>query len=285
MKMKLAQKIAITYYTTKIKTIFTISKRTAAKQAFELFCTPYSGKPKRKAPPIFEHATELIITQDLLKIRGWQWNPKNSNEKKILILHGFDSCSYKFDKYINPLTNLGFTVFAFDAPAHGISEGKTVNALQLKNTILTINNIHGDFYAIIGHSFGGLAAALASESLVNMQKLILIAPAVETLRAIDNFFSFVPLGERIKISLIEYIESLSEKNINYYSTSRAVAESNLNTLWLHDEEDWICPYEDVNKVQNLQLEHVEFYITKGLGHSKIYRDPKVKEKIFNFLVD
>ena len=283
MKLKIAQRIAIMYYITKIKTIFVISKRTAAKQAFELFCTPYSGKQKRKAPPIFAQAMELTIIQDSLNIKGWQWNPEISNEKKILILHGFDSCSYKFDKYISPLTKLGFTVIAFDAPAHGISEGKTVNALQLKKTILSINQLHGELYGIIGHSFGGLAAALASESLINIQKLVLIAPAVETLRAIDNFFSFVPLGNSIKNEMIEYIQTLSDQKIIYYSTSRAIAENKINTLWLHDEEDWICPYEDVKKIQEKQLNHVEFYITKGLGHSKIYRDSIVKEKIFNFL--
>ena len=138
-------------------------------------------------------------------------------------------------------------------------------------------------YGIIGHSFGGLAAALSSESLINIQKLVLIAPAVETLRAIDNFFSFVPLGNSIKNEMIEYIQTLSDQKIIYYSTSRAIAENKINTLWLHDEEDWICPYEDVKKIQEKQLNHVEFYITKGLGHSKIYRDSIVKEKIFNFL--
>lgn len=285
MKIKLAQRIAIMYYATKIKTIFAISKRSAAKQAFELFCTPYSGKPKRKAPPIFEQATELTIIQDSLAIKGWQWNPEVSNDKKILILHGFDSCSYKFDKYVSPLTKLGFTVLAFDAPAHGISEGKRVNALQLKNTILNINQLYGELYAIIGHSFGGLASALAIEELANIKKLVLIAPAVETIRAIDNFFSFVPLGNSIKNEMIHYIQSLSNQKINYYSTSRAVADYTVNTLWLHDEEDWICPYEDVKRIQNMQLNHVEFYITKGLGHSKIYRDSAVKEKIFNFLLD
>jgi alpha-beta hydrolase superfamily lysophospholipase len=284
MKLKLVQKVAIYYYATKIKIIFLISKTTAVKQAFDLFCTPYSGKVIRIAPPVFQSAKTLMIIQDKLKIKGWQWNPEKSNHKKILILHGFDSCSYKFEKFIVPLTNLGFTVFAFDAPAHGISEGKTVNALQLKNTILTINKTYGNLYAIIGHSFGGFAAALAIESLANIQKLVLIAPPVETIKLINSFFSVVPLGEKIKSSLIDHLESMSKQKITYYSTARALIENEVKTIWLHDEEDNICVFEDVAKIQNLALNHVEFYITKGLGHNKIYRDLEVKEKIFEFLV-
>jgi alpha-beta hydrolase superfamily lysophospholipase len=65
-----------------------------------LFCTPYSGKPKRKAPAIFHNAQKLSIQLDNLTIRGWQWQPEKQNGKNILIIHGFDSCSYKFDKYI-----------------------------------------------------------------------------------------------------------------------------------------------------------------------------------------
>jgi len=46
-------------------------------------------------------------------------------------------------------------------------------------------------YGIVSHSFGGMAAALATESyLKSLERLVLIAPATETRTAIDNFFTF-----------------------------------------------------------------------------------------------
>ncbi len=283
MKLKLTQRIAIGYYKTKIKTIGLLSKRKAAEQTFKLFCTPYSGKPKRKVPAVFHHAEKLTVQLEKLTIRGWKWQAQKSNGKTILIVHGFDSCSYKFDKYIKLFMHEGYTVMAFDAPAHGISDGKMVNALMLKNTILAIEEKYGNLYGIIAHSIGGLATALAAEELPNLQKMVLIAPATETKRAIDNFFSFVHLGNVIKDELIAYITELANKPLTYFSVVRSVQQHHIPTLWLHDEDDWICPYEDVLPAKNLQPKHIEFFITKGLGHSKIYRDNKVSKHILNFI--
>lgn len=283
MKLKLTQRIAIGYYKTKIKTISLLSKRKAAEKAFVLFCTPYSGKPKRKAPAIFHNAQKLSIQLDNLTIRGWQWQPEKQNGKNILIVHGFDSCSYKFDKYIKLFLHEGYTVKAFDAPGHGISDGKMCNALMLKNTIVEVEKKYGNITHLMAHSMGGIAAALATEGLTHIEKLVLIAPATETPRAIDNFYQFVPLGNTVKEAMIEYIIELAQQPLSYFSVVRSVQQHTTPTLWLHDEGDWICPYEDVLPAQQLHLQHIEFYITKGLGHSKIYRDAKVTKKIIDFM--
>lgn len=283
MKLKLTQRIAIKYYKAKIKTIGLISKKLAAQKALTLFCTPFSGKPKRKEPPIFHSAKKIFCYHNKLKLTGWQWTPKNINGKKILIAHGFDSCSYKFEKLVQHLLLNGFTVIAFDAPAHGLSDGKTTNALEYKKAIIEINKQYGLFYCIIGHSLGGLAAALAAEEIQLLQKLILIAPATETKRALDNFFKYVPLGNDIKIEIEKIIFNLEQKPVSYYAVSRSVQQISTSVLWVHDKHDWICPYEDVKPVEDLKLKHIHFYLTNGLGHNKIYRNDKVLSNINQFL--
>jgi pimeloyl-ACP methyl ester carboxylesterase len=283
MKLKLAQRIAISYYKTKIKAISFLSKKMAAEKAFELFCTPYSGKPKRKAPPIFHNAAKISCTINQLTIRGWMWTPKTANGKKILIAHGFDSCSYKFDNYIQPLLQEGFTVYAFDAPAHGISDGKTADAWLYRNSILEIDKELGSFYCIIAHSLGGLSASLAAEVMPMLNKLILIAPATETQRAIDNFFKIVPLGNEIKSDIEKTIIAINHQPISYYSVTRCVQNITAKILWVHDKRDWICPYDDVQPAINLNLSNTEFFITQGLGHNKIYRNKTVVERIIQFL--
>ncbi len=283
MKMKLAQRIAIGYYKTKIRAIAVINTRKAAEAAFKLFCTPYSGKPKRKAPAIFHKAEKLALSIGELTIRGWKWKPEHPNGQKILIVHGFDSCSYKFDKYIQPLKLAGFEVIAYDAPAHGISDGKTINALVYRDTLLAIDKAHENMDIIMAHSLGGLAASLAAEQLTHLKKIVLIAPATETKRAIDNFFIFLPVGDTIKQEMIDHIVELRNLPITYYSVSRAIQNIHQPILWLHDEEDWICPFEDVEQVMQQKPSHIQFYITKGLGHSKIYRDKLVHKAILDFI--
>lgn len=280
--MKLAQRIAIGYYKTKIKTISLVSMRKAGEKAFELFCSPYSGKPKRKAPPIFHQAEKLSFEIDGLTIRGWRWKPEHANGKTILIVHGFDSYSYRFDKYIQPFTHNDFEVLAFDAVGHGISDGKTVNALILSKSILQIEKLFGPLYGIMAHSFGGLAAGLAAEQLPKLEKLVLIAPATETSSAITNFFSFIKLGDDIKYEVEQIIMDISQKPIAHFSVRRIVNNIQIPVLWLHDEQDSICSFDDVKPVIADKPPNVEFYITKGLGHSKIYREEKSAKKIMEF---
>lgn len=283
--MKLAQRIAIGYYKTKIKGTALLSMQKAAEQTYRLFCTPYSGKPKRAVPPNFNHAEALSVQLDGLTVRGWRWKAKEANARKVLVAHGFDSCSYKFDKHIQRFHQQGFEVLAFDAPAHGISDGKIVNALIYKNAMLLIEEKYGPLYAIMGHSFGGLAASLAAEQIGTLKKLVVIAPATETISAVNSFFKAVPLGNAIRAEVEKYIVNIAQKPLSFFSVTRAVQNlPNTNILWLHDKEDAICSFADVQPAIDLHLPNLQFHITKGLGHNKIYRDEKVSKAIADFLV-
>lgn len=283
--MKLSQRIAVNYYKTKFKTLALISTRKAAEAAFKLFCTPYSGKPKREQPLVFRKAEELQLDIAGLKISGWRWVPEKPNGKKILIVHGFDSCSYKFEKYVPLFLKEGFEVLAFDAPGHGVSEGKYIYIPLYRDMLLKINEHYGPIYGIMAHSLGGMAAGLMVEDLQNIPKLILIAPAVELERGLNNFANFVGLSDEIKRELSQVIVDAGQLPISFYSLSRAVQKISASILWLHDERDSICPFDDVLPVINMNLPHIQFYITKGLGHSNIYKNSKSIQKVVSFLAE
>lgn len=284
MKLKLKQKIAIQLYKTKFKAISIVSQKRAAESLFTLFCTPYSGKPKRKEPPFFKRAITLNFVYEGLTVRGWQWTPIHGNNRKILVVHGFDSCSYKSESIIQKLYTSGFQVLAFDAIAHGISDGKTINAKQYAECIAQIQATFGSMYAIVAHSLGGLATSIAvEESIHNLEKLVLIAPATETRRAIDNFFAFLKMPLWLKPEFETLIKKISGKEINYFSVSRIIKNINTQTLWVHDSGDFICPIDDVKPVIELQLPHLQFKITHGLGHNAVYRNADVLQQIASFL--
>ena len=281
--MKLKQRIAIGYYKTKLNTIALISPRKAAERAFDLFCTPFASGRKLKAPPVFHQAEKLSFQFSHQTIHGWIWRSEQPDPKKILIVHGFNSYSYKFEKYVSYLKREGFEVMAFDAPAHGLSSGKKINALLYRDMILYIEKSYGRLFGIISHSLGGLAASLAAEKIPSLQKLVLIAPAAETNRAVDNFFNLIRLNHSIKKDFEELLIELAGQPISYFSIGRALKKINANTLWMHDTEDKICSFEDVVPVQDMKLTHVRFYITNGLGHSQIYKENKVAKEVISFL--
>ena len=204
--MKLTQRLALSYVRAKFKLISSISKKKAAEKAFELFCTPQQ-RNKKPLPKIFEQAEKLHFKIESLNVQGWRWNPVrpghpggHPSARKALIIHGFESSVLNFDKYIKPLTAKGYEVLAFDAPAHGRSDGKQINAPLYKRTILEINRRFGPVHSFMAHSFGGLAVCLALEEINHTTdyRLALIAPATETTTAIDSFFKFLQLEPSIR---------------------------------------------------------------------------------------
>ena len=152
--MKLAQKIAIGFIRAKLNILALISKQKAAEAAMKIFSTPFR-KSKKQMPPVFHKGEKLEFKLEEDTIVGHRWNA--GQQKKVLIVHGFESSSKNFDRYIMPLVKKGCEVLAFDAPAHGGSGGKEVNLLTYVQMLHEIHNLYGPFHGYLSHSFGGLA--------------------------------------------------------------------------------------------------------------------------------
>jgi pimeloyl-ACP methyl ester carboxylesterase len=279
---KLGQQIAIGYFRTKLKVLSAVSKKKAAELAIELFSTPQL-RYKKSLPKIFEEAEKLEFRHYGETVTGYRWN--RGGHRRVLIAHGFNSSVAKFDRYIRPLMKKGYEVLAFDAPAHGYSTGKTLNAEVFKDMIIAINEIYGPVKSFMGHSFGGLAICLALEEIPHDEeyRVVLIAPATESKTAIDFFFSFMKLNENVRKEFDENIFRLKNKPPEWYSVSRAVENIKARILWCHDEDDDMTPWKDAKKVMDQNHRHIEFLVTKGFGHRRIYRENKVLKAIVDFL--
>lgn len=280
--MKLAQKIAVNYIRAKLNITAVISKQKAAEQALRLFCTPLR-KTKKKKPPVFGKAENISFEIDGVKIYGNRWNASQS--KKCLIVHGFESSSFNFDRYISILIRKGYQVLAFDAPAHGCSGGKQITLPSYVRTLTEIDKRFGPVQFFIAHSFGGLALTHSLESNENRaeRKIVLIAPATETTTAIDSFFNFLQLNGAVRKEFDRLIQNIGGNPAEYYSIRRAIRHISAKVLWIHDTDDDMTPLNDAMKIKEDHNPNVEFMITSGLGHRRIYRDNEVMRRVFQFL--
>ncbi|MCW3108193.1 MAG: alpha/beta hydrolase, partial [Segetibacter sp.] len=253
--MKLIQTIFLSYYITKFKAIELLSPVKAAKSVFQLFCTPYSKRKTYEAPAVFEQAGKASFSFQQHQIHGFCWKPKVPNGYKLLICHGFDSLSYRFERYIEPLLHQGFEIYAFDAPGHGLSSGKTINALLYRDMILEVYDRFGPFDGVVAHSFAGIAVTIAIEKMTGdlPKRLILIAPATETTRSIDDFCRHLKISPRLRREMEKLIVQIGGQPPSWYSVSRVIQSISVPTLWLHDVNDRITPYEDMKHLTELSL--------------------------------
>lgn len=283
--MKLVQKITTGYIRAHLNILAMVSKKKAAKKAFHLFCTPMV-RSKKKQPEIFEMSEQLSVYVDGIAVHGNCWRPVHQEAgRHMLILHGFESRTWNFEKYISLFLQKGYVVYAFDAPAHGNSGGKELNLPLYIKTIRVIHETFGPMQAYLAHSFGGLAITHYLETVPDTKnlRLGLIAPAVETTTAIDQFFDFLQLNSNIREEFDAFITRRSGHEPAYFSLRRSVRNIESEILWIHDRDDKIIPMEDVQREQDDKPAKIQFVITEGLGHRRIYRDEKVIKMMVDFL--
>ena len=280
--MKFSQRLAIRYFRAKFKFLSSISKKKAARQAFTLFCTPLH-RHRKPLPKIFGEADKLQITLRGLSVTGWRWN--HPSNKKIMIIHGFESSVTNFERYIRPFISKGYEVLAFDAPAHGRSGGRQITAPLYKEMIVAVNTRYGPITSFMAHSFGGLAVCLALEEIPHTAttKLALIAPATETTTAIDSFFRFLRIEADVRNVFDRLIVDIGGHPASWYSIRRALKQINARLLWIHDKDDDTTPLADAKELISENPEQVQSVITEGLGHRRIYRDNNVAKAIVDFL--
>jgi len=282
--MKLKQKLAIGVIRARLNLLFLVSPTKAAKKAFALFCTP-TQRSGGERTPLMEKGVALSFSLDGHTIRGHRWLPASGADKKVLIVHGWESSSGNFGQYVEVLQKKGYEVLAFDARAHGLSGGKRITLPLYVQMIRTINELYGPIQSFMGHSFGGLALALYLESASpdDNTRLALIAPMCETVTAVDEFFKMLGLNPALRDEFDQYELQLFGKPFSWYSIRRVMQHLQVDTLWLQDEEDRITPLKDALEVKADNHPHIRFVFTKGLGHRKIYRDPAVVQQIADFL--
>ncbi len=265
----------------KLRLLSLFSKKKAGNEAFRLFCTPFSRVAY--ADTIMDGAEKISFQFGNFTTRGYRWN--NGGSKKILIAHGFRSAAPNFRHFSTLLAAKDYEVVAFDAPAHGLSEGNTLNAVEYKNFVKALHDTFGPFDAFLGHSFGALAIGLTvSEMKSNkMLKMAFIAPAANASQLTESFLRDMKIKDReVKAYFYANIERLSGYSIDWFSINRCAATIKGSILWVHDREDKITPVEDAIIVEKYQLPNFRFLFTDGLGHRRIYRDEKVVNEVLHF---
>lgn len=279
--MKLTQRLGIVYIQTKFKLITFVSKKMAAEKALEIFGTPFL-KSIRRNP--LKNTDEIELQVSGKRVSGFRWN--HPQPKKALILHGFGSAAHKFEEYATLLVAEGYEILAFDAPAHGDSEGITTNAIEYCAMIEKVMEEFGPIDSFIAHSFGGIALSLALEKIPHdaNTKVVFIAPATETTSAVDGAFNMLRIkNKQVRTEFEKLVIAISGNDLAWFSMRRAMKNIKASVLWIHDKDDDITPWADAEKVQSDNHSNINFIVTSGLGHRKIYHDKAVKKLVIEFL--
>ncbi len=204
------------------------------------------------------------------------------SKKKVLLLHGWSGRGTQMHHIADKMLENKMMVIAFDAPAHGLSSGKSTNMLEYIETIKFINKKYGPFEAAIGHSWGGMTLLNFAARDSELKKIVIIGADDKIPEVIKSFVKKFELKPILVKKIIKYYNKKIKFDINNFSSSEAAKKIKIPTFVIHDSQDKFVPVSSAYIIrQNLQ--DGLLLITNGLGHHKVFKDKTVIQKIIDFI--
>ena len=248
----------------RLKAMYTISPDRAIHKAFLLFCTPRNGivKPHQKEYLNAHKAEQLQLNK--ISIQTYRWKGKG---KKVLLLHGWESNTYRWKDAIVKLQELDLDIIAFDAPAHGNSGGNILNAIIYEQAIQLVQE-HFAPDLIVGHSVGGMACMFNHYKHLNanIQQFILLGAPSELQRIMDGFQNILGLSNRFMDNVEAYLFKLYGFKFGDFRLNVFAKSVRVPSLIIHDQYDKIVPVEDAHVIHEA-IKDSKLVITEGAGHS------------------
>lgn len=205
-------------------------------------------------------------------------------DKKILLIHGWNSRASHFRNYIASLTRRGYCIVGFDAIGHGHSDGNWTNILQYLEVIQAVRQQYGDFYAVIGHSFGGFSIPKAINDGLVYQKAVLLGTPDSMAWLFDRFVDMAHIHPRIVHAMRERVSHmLGRTDWEYYSPlNNAPQLAHIDALILIDQDDAAIEVTSAEKLQKC-WPNSRLVVTRGLGHQKILRHRHALKPVLKFI--
>jgi pimeloyl-ACP methyl ester carboxylesterase len=241
-----------------------ISKKNGGKRGFYIFCNPFKTELKPHQQSFLQTGIHDVIPFEEYTLQTYKWG---NGSKYVLMIHGWASHSFRWKAYIEYLITQDYTVYAFDAPGHGLSGGKYLQLLKYSQAIETVLNNFSLVDRIIGHSFGCFATmySMHNNRNIDIKKLALMATPGEA----EDFFSFYKETLQLNKASMKAIISEFERRLghppSYFSIPTFAKDNNAACLIVHDEDDTETPYKNALALHKA-FTGSKLITTKKLGH-------------------
>jgi pimeloyl-ACP methyl ester carboxylesterase len=206
----------------------------------------------------------------------------------VYLMHGWAGYGGQLSAFVPPLVASGHRVVAFDAPSHGRSDAgaygpRSSSIPEFAQALSAVVAIHGPARAIVAHSMGGTAAAVALCDGLRAGRLVLIAPLASPVSYARQFAVALGFGRRTYRRLIARVERRVGAPMHHFDVpelGRAVAMP--PTLIVHDRDDASTPVADGAAIAAAWTGS-RLSVTSGLGHRRLLRDPDVVAEVVEFV--
>jgi len=263
-----------------LRTYALVAPSLAGLWAERLFLTP--PKPRYPSSEFFDliDARQSFVRHRGRHIATWRWG--SSEAPAVLLVHGWGGRATQMRRFVFHLAAAGYRVIAYDQPAHGLSDGRLTGLPEFADVLAEVARHHGNVKAVISHSLGGPATAIALARGLAAERAVLISPPSDLVGYSRRFARWLAIPERVRRAMQAAIEERFGIRWSDLEIARIAPRLRAGALVIHDRQDTQVPWQQGAALAQ-HWPGARLLTTRGLGHGRILEDDQVARAAVDFI--
>jgi pimeloyl-ACP methyl ester carboxylesterase len=263
-------------------TLSSLESQVLIQRVYRAFFSPGKYEVKSAELAVLQRGRYSRIPFDGGELAVTTWGDAGPS---VLLMHGWGGSRAQMTGFVDSLIEAGYRVVAFDQPAHGESDGKTTNLLEIAPTMDLIAKQAGPFDAVIAHSFGTLITsyALVNNKFPPVIHLVYLGSFNRLMDSLPRFQSLAGISDQISEGLREMIyEKFGQDVLEAICNEILAPRINVPALIFHDTTDNVTPIEDSRALARV-WKTAKMVETEGLGHRGGLQSDAIHKQVVEFL--
>lgn len=252
---------------------------TEAADVFAYFTTPRQASTRDPAETaLLSQGQRSTVPYRGCGLAAWTWG----EGVPVLMVHGWESRASNLGAIIQALCAAGFRVTAYDAPAHGESDGRHSDPVDFGRAVLAVQAELGPFRAVVAHSVGSAGVQYALAHGFDVDAGVHIAGPASLDRALRRLGRMAGMPDEAFPELRRLVEERIGASLESMQAESLRAGMTHPALLLHDPEDRQVPFAE-SEALAAAWSRSTLQPVPGAGHARILGEPAVVSQIAGFL--
>lgn len=245
-----------------------LAPRAGARWATRIFLTPRPARVRDAERAVLDAARPGTLTAGGRRIATYAWG----DGPAVLLVHGWNGHAGQLTGLVAPLVARGYRAIAIDNPGHGASGRGVTHVGEAGDAVAAVAAAVGDVHAVIAHSAGATACALATAHGLAPARHVYLGAAVVPRRWVAGFGAVFGLSPDAVEAVAAEVTARCGQPLEALELRRFGAAMRAPALFLHDPADAIAPLRDVTRAA-AAMPDARIVEVAGPGHYRIVADP------------
>ncbi len=205
----------------------------AARFASYLWFRPQRHRPPAREQALLGRAQHVLMHHAGKRIAVYHWGKGPA----VMLVHGWSGRGAQLGEFAEPLAGAGYRAVAFDAPAHGRSDGRDTTLLEISDVILRLASDFGPVHAVIAHSFGVPCVLFALQQQRFARRVVAFSTPATLEGLVEKFAGSLALSPRtVQILRDMLVQRFGDDVWTRFSAQHMARSVGLPALIIHDRD-------------------------------------------------